>query len=45
MARDPAQGVIRWFAWLMVAVFCASAAVVCWMLWRLWLLVHAIVGG
>lgn len=45
MPRDPLQGVINWFGWLMVAVFIASSALVSWVIWRLWLLAAALFGG
>ena len=45
MARDPAQGVINWFAALMVCVFLASACVAGLGVWGLWRLAHHLLGG
>jgi len=45
MSRDPAQGVINWFACLMVVVFGASAAIAGFTLWALWRLLSAILGS
>ncbi|QOR55257.1 MAG: hypothetical protein SHS37scaffold220_26 [Phage 67_12] len=45
MARDPAQGVINWFAALMVCVLLASAGITGFALWALWRLVRAILEG
>ena len=45
MARDPAQGVINWFAALMCCVafvVLTSAGLVLWGLWRL---AHVMFGG
>jgi hypothetical protein len=44
-ASDIAGGTIRWFGWLMVAVFIASAACACMALWGLWQLVRYVFGG
>lgn len=45
MARDPAQGVIRWFGWLMVLVFGASAGISAFALWALYRLVRHFLGA
>lgn len=45
MARDPAQRLINWFGCLMLAVFVASAALVCWTLHKLWQLAAALLAG
>lgn len=42
--RDPAQRLINWFGILMLIVFTASAFLVGWTCWRLWLLVAALLG-
>lgn len=44
MERDPASRTINFFGWLMVVVFTASAALVCWTLHKLWLLAVALLG-
>lgn len=43
--RDPAQGVISWFALLMACVLIGSAAITAFAIWALWRLVSAMVGG
>jgi hypothetical protein len=45
MARDPAQGVINWFGWLMAAVLLFSATCAGLALRGLWLLVRHLLGG
>lgn len=45
MARDPAQGVINWFAALMVCVFLASGTIAGLVLWGLWHFVRRWLGA
>lgn len=42
--RDPAQRLINWFGILMLIFFTASAFLVGWAAWRVWLLVAALLG-
>ena len=43
--RDPAQGVINWFALLMVIVLLASCGITAFALWAIWRLYCAVTGG
>lgn len=45
MARDPMQGVINWFAALMVCVALAAVFGVGALAWGVWCLVRNLVGG
>jgi hypothetical protein len=45
VARDPAQGVIRAFGWLMLIVFGASAGISTFACWALYRLVRHLVGA